>query len=80
MALILSYYKNIPFLDTFMKKGLDQQQLNYVGSELAGKTMGIIGLGSIGKKVAAFCHAFDMNKHFLSFLQISPFDQYLPSS
>jgi phosphoglycerate dehydrogenase-like enzyme len=61
MALILSYYKNIPFLDTFMKNKMDESQLDYTGSELAGKTIGIIGFGAIGKKVAEFCRAFDMN-------------------
>ncbi|MBY0014671.1 NAD(P)-dependent oxidoreductase [Paenibacillus typhae] len=61
MALILSYYKNIPFLDTFMKNRMDENQLDYTGSELEGKTVGIIGLGAIGKKVAAFCSVFDMN-------------------
>ncbi|WMJ86827.1 NAD(P)-dependent oxidoreductase [Anaerocolumna sp. MB42-C2] len=61
MALILSYYKNIPFLDAFMKKKIDQNQLDYTGSELKGKTIGIIGFGAIGKKVAEFCRVFDMN-------------------
>ncbi|QLG40351.1 phosphoglycerate dehydrogenase [Paenibacillus sp. E222] len=61
MALMLSYYKNIPFLDSFMKNKMDENQLDYTGSELKGKTMGIIGLGAIGKKVAAFCRVFDMN-------------------
>ncbi|WP_405116309.1 NAD(P)-dependent oxidoreductase [Paenibacillus sp. FSL K6-1217] len=61
MAFILSYYKNIPFLDSFMKNRLDEHQLDYTGSELEGKTIGIIGLGAIGKKVAAFCSVFDMN-------------------
>lgn len=61
MALILSYYKNIPFLDDFMKNRMDENQLNYTGSELRGKTIGIIGLGSVGKKVAEFCRVFDMN-------------------
>ncbi|WP_341348302.1 NAD(P)-dependent oxidoreductase [Paenibacillus sp. FSL H3-0469] len=61
MALMLAYYKNIPFLDHFMKTRMDEHQLEYTGSELEGKTIGIIGLGAIGKKVAAFCSAFDMN-------------------
>lgn len=61
MALILAYYKNIPFLDSFMKNKSDQNQLNYTGSEIADKTIGIIGLGAVGKKVANFCRAFDMN-------------------
>lgn len=61
MAMILSFYKNIPFLDTFMKNKMDENQLDYTGSELKGKTIGIIGLGAIGKKVAAFCKVFDMN-------------------
>jgi D-3-phosphoglycerate dehydrogenase len=61
MALLLSYYKNIPFLDAFMKNKMDQHQLDYTGSELAGKTIGIIGFGAIGKKVAEFCRVFELN-------------------
>lgn len=61
IALILSYYKNIPYLDRFMKNKVDEKNLDYTGSELQGKTIGIIGMGAVGKKVAEFCRVFDMN-------------------
>lgn len=89
MALILSYYKNIPFLDTFMKNRIDEKQLNYTGSELKGKTIGIIGFGAIGKKVAEFCRVFDMNvlayaKNAVlqsdSFVKMTDFDNLVSTS
>lgn len=89
MALILSYYKNIPFLDSFMKNKRDENQLEYTGSELTGKTVGIIGLGAIGKKVAAFCRAFDMNVQAYArkaavqtdgFVKMTDFDTLLSTS
>ena len=58
-------YKNLPFLDTFMKQGKDEKQLYYNGAELRGKTIGIIGLGAIGRRVAAYCHA--MGIHVLGY-------------
>lgn len=61
MAMILAYYKNIAYLDNFMKNKLDEKNLNYVGSELMGKTIGIIGFGAVGKKVAEFSKVFGMN-------------------
>ncbi|MFD1904614.1 NAD(P)-dependent oxidoreductase [Paenibacillus rhizoplanae] len=41
-----------------MKSRMDEHDLEYTGSELEGKTIGIIGLGAIGKKVAAFLQGF----------------------
>lgn len=59
-AMILDYYKNISFLDNFMKQKEDERKLYYNGGEMTGKVIGIIGLGAIGKKLAAYCHAMDM--------------------
>ncbi|MBB5888788.1 NAD(P)-dependent oxidoreductase [Lactovum miscens] len=89
MALILSYYKNIPFLDAFMKNRIDENQLGYTGSELKGKTIGIIGFGAIGKKVAEFCRAFDMyvlayarnpNVQSNGFVKMTDFDHLVSAS
>ncbi len=37
------------------------QRNNFLGSQLHGKTLGIIGLGRLGKMVANYGHAFGMN-------------------
>lgn len=60
MALMFSYFKNIPQLDAFIKNREDESNLSYTGSELEGKTIGIIGMGAVGQKVAAFCQVFGM--------------------
>jgi len=46
--------------------------LRYIGTELAGKTIGIIGMGNIGTRVAIRARAFEMN--FLVY------DPYIPES
>lgn len=46
--------------------------LKYVGAELAGKTIGIVGMGNIGARVAIRARAFEMN-----FLVCDP---YIPES
>ena len=60
MAFLLCWYKNIASLDGFMKSGRPESELSYAGAELAGKTIGLIGLGHVGKRVAELCRAFHM--------------------
>lgn len=60
MAFILCWYKNIIYLDGFMKSHRNEAELDYSGSELSNKTIGIIGLGNVGKAVARYCKAFGM--------------------
>ena len=61
MAFILCWYKNIVTLDKFLKAGSEESELNYCGAELAEKTIGLVGFGHVGKKVAEYCNAFHMN-------------------
>ncbi len=64
-ALLLSFVKHIP---TEIAHTKDGDWTRYTGNEIFGKTIGIIGLGKIGKEVAKRASAFGLN--------IIAFDQY----
>ena len=59
-ALMLSVARHVVPADRYVRsvKGWDRDQ--YTGLELAGRTLGIVGFGNIGKKVAARARAFEM--------------------
>lgn len=58
-ALILGLARRLaPEYDAFRSGGPWQQT---VGMDLAGSTLGLVGLGKIGTRVAAVAHAFGMN-------------------
>ncbi|MFN7181653.1 MAG: phosphoglycerate dehydrogenase [Planctomycetota bacterium] len=59
-ALLLSLVRHIPQADRNVKNNLWKKDLP-AGTELCGKTLGIIGLGKVGSKVANFALAFKMN-------------------
>ncbi|MCR4416975.1 MAG: phosphoglycerate dehydrogenase [Ignavibacteria bacterium] len=59
MALLLSMCRNIPTANYELKQGLWDRK-KYLGTELFGKKIGVIGLGKIGKEVAIRCKAFGM--------------------
>ena len=56
-ALLLSYTKNIIPENQFIQ---EQKWVRLIGSELYGKTMGILGTGNVGKEVAKRAVAFGM--------------------
>ncbi len=58
MAFICCWFKEMIFLDGIMKRG--EYKVDYQGAEIEGKTLGIIGMGGIGKAVAHRALAFGM--------------------
>jgi D-3-phosphoglycerate dehydrogenase len=59
-ALILGLSRNIAAADASLR-GHKWDRNKFMGVQLAGKTLGIVGLGRIGQAVAARARAFDMN-------------------
>jgi phosphoglycerate dehydrogenase-like enzyme len=59
LALLLAAARSIPAADMSMRKGLFQQGVA-AGSVLEGKTLGVIGLGKIGSRVARYAQALGM--------------------
>ena len=65
-ALILEHYNKVAKDDQYVKDGKWKRSPTfspfvYPLNELSGKTIGIVGLGTIGKEVAAIANAFHMN-------------------
>ena len=64
LALMLALARHIPQAHRYVQSGSWQNPaapyLQFSGSELCGKTLGIIGLGAIGGRLAKICAALDM--------------------
>ena len=56
-ALIMAVVRNIPAEDAAIRAGAWQTRM---GRDLAGGTIGLLGLGRLGASTARFAHAFDM--------------------
>jgi D-3-phosphoglycerate dehydrogenase len=59
IALLLSLSRHIPAADASMKQGRWDRS-KFLGTQVAGKTIGIIGLGRIGREVARRAVGLDM--------------------
>ncbi len=71
IALMLALSRNIhPAYQSLLEGRWDRKQ--YVGAQLAGKTLGIVGLGRIGQAVAQRARGLEM--------RILGFDPFLPAS
>lgn len=68
-ALILSLVRKIPQADKSVKSGKWDRK-RFMGIELRGKTIGVIGLGRVGYEVAKRAKAFEMN--------VLVYDPYIP--
>jgi D-3-phosphoglycerate dehydrogenase len=59
LALMMALLRRIPEADASVRRG-EWERAKYIGAELRHRTLGIIGLGKIGKAVARRAAAFEM--------------------
>ena len=87
VCMMLSLLRNVPQVEARCRAGQTKDGL--VGSELRGKTVGIVGAGAIGSRTAELCHAFGCKvlayKRHVSgrepaFLEFVPLDALLSRS
>ena len=55
LAMMLSLTKRIIETDRAMRREKDLNRSSFIGHDLLGKTVGIVGLGNVGKRVAQLC-------------------------
>jgi D-3-phosphoglycerate dehydrogenase / 2-oxoglutarate reductase len=60
MAILLALCRKVTIANASLKNG-EWKRSNFTGYELKGKTVGIIGLGKVGGRVALRCRAFEAN-------------------
>lgn len=69
-SLLLALARNVPAADRSMREGRKEPS-KFVGVQLHGKTLGVLGLGRIGREVASRAAAFGM--------KVLGYDPYLPA-
>ena len=84
-ALILAHYNKVAQYHQFVQDDLWKRSPTfspfvYPLNELAGKTLGIVGLGAIGQGVAAVANAFHMRVIAVNFVEQVSFEQLLKES
>lgn len=70
LGMILSLSKSIAVSDKRMRREIIRSRVDLMGNDIAGKTLGIIGLGHVGRRLAQICRdAFRM--------RVMAYDPYL---
>lgn len=72
LALMLSCLKRIPAIDKQVRRGIwKKQETGTSCHELYGKTVGLVGMGAIGRQVAEYLHVFGAKILYTDLCQLS---------
>lgn len=72
LTLMLCCLKNIPKIDLQVKNGIwNKQQTGLTCNELYGKSIGLVGMGAIGRQVAVYLNAFGAKVYYTDIVRLS---------
>ncbi|GAB4530196.1 MAG: hydroxyacid dehydrogenase [Anaerolineae bacterium] len=78
VGLMLAVSKQIVRADKAIREGRWGVRYEYIGQELRGRTLGLVGMGRIGGRVAEICHtAFDMPILYHDIVSYPPLEEKL---
>ena len=73
LTLMLCCLKNIPQIDKNVKQGIwKKQQTGVTCNELYGKTVGLVGMGAIGRQVATYLNVFGAKVLYSDVIRATP--------
>lgn len=73
LTLMLCCLKNIPQIDRNVKQGIwKKQQTGVTCKELYGKTVGLVGMGAIGRQVAAYLNVLGAKVLYIDVFRAAP--------
>lgn len=72
LGLMLSLSKKIALSNRALLRGGAPDRFDYVGNDIRYKTVGIVGIGNIGRRMAQICRALDM--------EVLAYDPYLSAA
>jgi phosphoglycerate dehydrogenase-like enzyme len=70
---LIASTRRLAFMQDLLRDGNFASRWTFIGNEISGKTLGIIGVGHVGAKLARLASAFDMK--VLSFGRGAPLDE-----
>jgi D-3-phosphoglycerate dehydrogenase len=70
LGMMLCLLKNVPQADRALRAGTLKNRNNYMGGEMLGRSIGIVGLGNVGRRLAELCNG-------LLRMQVLAYDPYL---
>lgn len=72
LTLMLCCLKNIPMIDSQVKQGIwKKQQTGLTCNEIFGKTVGLVGMGAIGRQVATYLKVLGANVLYTDLFRLS---------